>query len=61
MKTEIQTFPFLAKIDAEVFAAEQRMTGAEAWTVYNCGKGGRFIVTVRRTEPPVAAQPKGGK
>lgn len=48
MNVTVKTFKFLAKVDAEVFAAEQRASGAEAWVVYTCGKGGRFVVTVRR-------------
>ena len=56
----VKTFQFLAKVDAEVFAAEKRAEGVEAWVVYNCAggrfvdqggagrcKGGRFVVTVR--------------
>lgn len=51
-RSTIKTTKFLAKIDAEVFAAEQRLDGAEAWVTYECGKGGRFVVTVRRSAEP---------
>ncbi len=47
----IKTFTFIERPEAEVFAAEQRSTGAETWITYNARKGGRYVVTVRRGHP----------
>ena len=53
VKTSVKTTRLgnVTRADAEVFAAEARMTGAEAWVVYTCGKkSAGWVLTVRTHE-----------
>lgn len=41
----IKTHKFPVRVEAEVYAAEQRACGAEAWITYTSRQG--YVVTVR--------------